>query len=82
MNYWDYIWAGFLTAVMLIGAILEWLGYISGKNGTLSDTLRRWLGIDPVQHYRNMAVPLFISGVIAIVVWLSLHLISSWFPWK
>lgn len=44
------------------------------QRGTLSENLRRWLGVDPPQPWRRAAVAAFASAVTAAAAWFVPHI--------
>lgn len=74
---WDYVWAGVIVTFAAVFVPLELRGTRDnrGKNyGTLSATLRRWLGIDPPKPRRW---PLRIAFT-AFLVWFGIHILTPY----
>lgn len=46
------------------------------QRGTLSENLRRWLGVDPPRPWRRVAAAAFASGLTALVNWLVPHIVG------
>lgn len=76
MSLPDWAWAAWGLAVLATFAVLEGIALLNRRDGdTLSEHLRRWLGIDPANERRKAAVPLFIAAVVALAAWLIPHLL-------
>lgn len=58
----DIIWSLWVGAVIVTFAILEAIGQHK-PGGTLSETLRRWLGINPPKPWRKAAAALLLAGL-------------------
>jgi hypothetical protein len=74
---WDIVWGTVLGGFAAVFLPLELTGTrdTRGKNyGTLSATLRRWLGIDPPLPRRW---PLRI-GFALLLVWFGIHILTPW----
>jgi hypothetical protein len=76
---WDIAWAAVLAGFAAVFVPLELKGttdWRDGKKnyGTLSATLRRWLGIDPQLPRRW---PLRI-GFAALLLWFGIHILTPW----
>jgi hypothetical protein len=70
---WDLIWAAFLFVGTAGFVVLELRG-ASEPGGTLSGTLRRWLGISPPAERRWVFGGLFI----ALLAWFGIHILTPW----
>lgn len=74
---WDVVWAGVLGAFAVVFLPLELKGTSDGRGknyGTLSATLRRWLGIDPPQPRRwwtRIAFALLLT-------WFGIHILTPY----
>lgn len=70
----DGIWIAWLAFTALSFGLLEWLTW--RKHATLSETLRRWLGIDPPKPWRRASVVIFTSAMLAFVGWFVPHIVG------
>lgn len=71
---WAWIVWGAVTLVSFLA--LEAVALGNKYDGdTLSENIRRWLGIDPPRPVRQVAVPLFVSVVVGFIAWFIPHLV-------
>ncbi|MEV4474657.1 hypothetical protein [Nonomuraea sp. NPDC049504] len=73
-------WAWMVWAALSVGSflILEFAALANTReNDTLSENLRRWLGLDPPRPVRKILAPLFIAGLVGFVVWFVPHILWS-----
>lgn len=74
MTGWALFWACWLGAVAASFAAAETVAIIKGE--TLSEVIRRWLGVDPRKSRRAVAVPLFVAAVAGFAAWFIPHIIN------
>ncbi|MFD8531518.1 hypothetical protein ACFV0L_29270 [Streptosporangium canum] len=70
---WAWItWA----ASSLIGfCVLEFVALTNKRESdTLSENLRRWLGISPPRPVKRYAIPVFVGGLVGFVIWFVPHI--------
>jgi hypothetical protein len=70
---WDLIWGAFLLVGITGFVVLELRG-TAEPGGTLSGTLRRWLGIRPPAERRWILGGLFL----ALLAWFGVHILTPW----
>lgn len=76
---WNTVWLAWMTLVAVSFAILEGAAIMSRRTGdTLSETIRRWLGIEPGRPVRRIAVPAFVVVLIGFVAWFLPHILFRW----
>lgn len=63
----DLVWSGWLGAVMLSFSAIEAVAYFTGRPGTLSRSLRRWMGIHPRSRRHYVAVGAATAGWLALL---------------
>lgn len=63
----DTTWLIWLIITLVSFAVLEALRFTQ-PTGTLSRTLRRWLGIEPHRWWRRITIPAFIAAL-ALFTW-------------
>lgn len=59
----DKLWAGFLAACFGTFGLIELTGLRGAQHGTLSDALRRWLGVNPASKRRWLARGVFLGAL-------------------
>ncbi|MGH3096955.1 MAG: hypothetical protein ACRDMV_13270 [Streptosporangiales bacterium] len=70
----DIIWASVVGAFLAVFGVFEGLALHNDTAGdTLSETLRRWLGIVPHKPWRTAGVAVFV----AFLVWFGLHITAG-----
>jgi hypothetical protein len=70
-------WAWITWAVVSLASftVLEAIALLNGRSpDTLSEYLRRWLGVDPPSRARRIGVPLFLAVVLGFVAWFVPHI--------
>lgn len=65
----DLAWCGFLAGVATAFGVLEYRGMRRG--GTLSATLRYWVGVEP-DHWRRHPLRAVLLGVLG---WFAVHIL-------
>lgn len=73
-----WAWITWLAVTAGSFTILETIALATNINGTLSLTLRRWLGIDPPRRWRRITIPAFAATVILFVAWFLPHILTNW----
>ena len=76
-------WAWIVWGSVSLGsfAVLETVALANKRDGdTLSENLRRWLGIHPSRPARRFAVPAFVVGLAIFVVWFVPHIVLNIWP--
>lgn len=73
-----WAWITWLAVTAGSFTILETLALATNIQGTLSLTLRRWLGIDPPRRWRRITIPAFASALILFVAWFLPHILTNW----
>lgn len=61
----NLVWAVWAGVAFLSFAVLELWG-LRRPGGTLSETLRRLLGVDPRKRWRGIAIALFLGALVAL----------------
>lgn len=69
---WSAAWIIWLAVTAVSFGALEWVTL--QKRETLSENLRRWLGIDPPKPWRHMGVAAFTSVVLGFAAWFVPHI--------
>ncbi|MGI5493869.1 hypothetical protein [Microtetraspora malaysiensis] len=74
----SWAWAAWAATAFGTFAALETIALVNRNRGdTLSENIRRWLGINPDRPVRRYTIPIFLGGLIAFVVWFGPHIIWS-----
>lgn len=71
-------WAWIVWLVAALGgfAILETIALANRRDGdTLSENIRRWLGIYPPSPMKRFFLPAFVFGMVAFFVWFIPHIV-------
>lgn len=71
-------WAWIAWGVATLGTFLALEAVALGNKydgDTLSENVRRWLGIDPPRPVRQVAVPLFVSVLAGFLAWFVPHIL-------
>lgn len=76
---WDLVWLVFLAVAGIGFGVLEWQGFRDDRDGkknygTLSATLRRWLGVDPPAGRRWLLSGVFLAALAVFGV----HILTPW----
>lgn len=66
LRFWSLAWASWLTITLGSFAALEWLAYRHRKHPTLSRTLARWGGLQPVKPWGRYTPVLFVGCWLAL----------------
>jgi hypothetical protein len=76
----DWFWPAWLALLAGGFAFAETWALVSrGRGGTLSEKLRRWLGLDPPRPGRRWAFVVVTVALVGVAVWLPGHL-AGWWP--
>ena len=79
---WTTTWTIWLASVAVSFAVLEGIALYSKREGdTLSEVLRKWLGIDPPNRKRLIGIPAFLAVLIGFVAWFAPHIVAKWGWW-
>lgn len=71
-------WITWLAAVAVSFAVLESIALATPRAGdTLSENVRRWLGIAPVRPWRRWGVAGFLATLVGFTVWFGPHIVLS-----
>lgn len=70
---WEIAWVIWLTVTGFSFAVLEWVTF--RRHETLSENLRRWLGVEPRKPWRRIAIPAFIAVVLGFTAWFVPHIV-------
>lgn len=74
----SWAWVTWAAASLVTFFILELVALMNNRDhDTLSENLRRWLGINPPRPVRRWTVPLFIVVLVGFVVWFVPHIVLS-----
>ena len=71
---WSSVWLVWLAVTAVSFGALEWATLEKGE--TLSENLRRWLGVDPPKPWRPAAIAVFASAVTAFAAWFVPHIVG------
>ena len=74
---WSLFWAVFTIVPLVVFGIFEYLGR---HNHTYSETIRRWLGVDPPNKRRRWAQVAFVVVLVGFDVWFIPHILLSIWP--
>lgn len=73
-----WMWIVWLAVAAGGFAILETIALANRRDGdTLSENIRRWLGITPPSTRRRIAVPVFVGALILFLVWFLPHIVFN-----
>ncbi|MBF8189121.1 hypothetical protein ITP53_25985 [Nonomuraea sp. K274] len=74
----EWGWIAWLAVSAGGFAVLEGIALVTeDKPDTLSENIRKWLGIDPVSKRKRVAVPVFAGSLIAFLAWFIPHIVWS-----
>ncbi|MEV0616176.1 hypothetical protein AB0I81_22875 [Nonomuraea sp. NPDC050404] len=72
----EWMWIAWLAIAAGGFAVLETVALINRRRGdTLSENIRRWLGITPPSVQRRIAVPVFVAVLVAFICWFLPHIV-------
>lgn len=75
----DSAWIALLAAAAGVFAVLETIALANRHEGdTLSEAIRRWLGVTPSRAGRRVSVGLFVAGLLGFVAWFVPHIVAGW----
>lgn len=73
---WAWILWGSVSLTTFL--VLEVIALTNERTGdTLSENIRRWLGITPPSPVRQVAVPVFVAVLLGFVAWFLPHILFS-----
>jgi hypothetical protein len=73
-----WAWIAWGVGSLAVFGILEFAALKSPAVGdTLTENIRRWLGIEPPSRQRQIAVPVFLGAVVSFVAWFVLHIVQD-----
>ena len=73
----DWLWVVWLAAVAVSFGAIEGVAIHNRRGGdTLTENLRRWLGISPPRPGRRVAAELFAAAVLGFAAWLVQHIVG------
>lgn len=70
---WETGWIVWAVVTGGSFAVMEWLTL--RRHETLSETLRRWLGVAPRKPWRRVGVPAFVAVVLGFAAWFIPHIV-------
>jgi hypothetical protein len=74
----ETLWIIWISVALGMFAILEGVAITNRESGdTLTEVLRKWLGVNPPKASRRVAVGTFASLLVSLVVWLVLHVVGA-----
>ncbi|MGP4092952.1 hypothetical protein [Nonomuraea sp. KM90] len=74
----EWMWIVWLITAAAGFAVLETIALANRRDGdTLSENIRRWLGITPPSLHRRISVPVFVGVLILFVVWFLPHIVFN-----
>lgn len=71
---WEKGWIVWLVTVAVTFSLMEWVTV--RKHETLSENLRRWLGVEPRRSIRRVGIPAFIAVVLGTAAWFIPHIVN------
>lgn len=78
MSIPEWAWIAWLALAGGGFTILETIALANRRDGdTLSENIRRWLGITPPNARRRVTVPVFAAVLILFVVWFIPHIVFN-----
>jgi hypothetical protein len=73
------VWVAWLVAAAVSFAALEGYALYTPRPGdTLSENLRRWLGIAPPRPWRHVGAVGFVAALVGFVAWFGPHIVLGW----
>lgn len=71
-----WVWIAWLVVSLGGFIVLETIALVNRKRGdTLSENIRRWLGIDPPNPAARIGIPVFVAALIIFIVWFIPHIV-------
>lgn len=71
-----WVWIAWLVVCLGGFAVLETLALINRRRGdTLSENIRRWLGIDPPNPVARIGIPAFVGVLVIFLIWFIPHIV-------
>lgn len=71
-----WVWIAWVIVSLGGFALLETIALINRRRGdTLSENIRRWLGIDPPNPIARIGIPAFAAVLIIFVIWFIPHIV-------
>lgn len=81
----NWYWPIFTVVALLAFAIPEAIGIINeGKGGSYTESIKKWLGVDPSKTSRRVGSTIFIAALVLFTIWFVPHITewpASW-PWE
>lgn len=71
---WSTAWIIWLTVTAFSFGVLEWVTF--RRHETLSENVRRWLGIEPRKPWRRIGLPAFIAVMLGFTAWFIPHIVN------
>lgn len=71
---WETVWIVWLAVASVSFGVLEWVTIRKGQ--TLSENLRRWLGVEPRKPWRKVGIPAFAAVVLGFAAWFIPHIVG------
>lgn len=71
----DWLWVVWIVACLATFGVLEGIAIVNRTEGdTLTENLKRWLGIDPPRPWKRAGIATFTSVVLGFVSWFVPHI--------
>jgi amino acid permease len=75
----SWAWITWIAVALTAFGVLEGVALANRRRGdTLSENIRRWLGIDPPRRSRRIGMAAFATLLVAFVGWFVPHILLSW----
>ncbi|MGH3388216.1 MAG: hypothetical protein ACRDOO_04995 [Actinomadura sp.] len=73
-----WAWIIWVAVTVVSFAVLEALAILNGPahRDTLSDNIRRLIGVDPPSRARLVGIPLFLAVLLGFVAWFIPHILA------
>lgn len=70
---WSAAWVVWIAVTATSFGVLEWVTF--RKHQTLSENIRRWLGIEPRKRWRRFGIVAFAGAITVFFAWFLPHII-------
>ena len=72
-----WAWITWAAVTVVSFAVLEAIAILNGRSpDTLSENIRRWIGVEPQSRTRLIGVPLFLAVLFGFVAWFVPHILN------